>query len=170
MLAVCVVAYLAAVFLVHDARRLGDEEMATYFRARALVAAVATGVVATVGIFVLAADSDYVFDGLTARALPLVLLSVVSGIASLVLLVRRARRGTRQAAAVAVASVVVAWGVAQWDYMLPETLTIDQAAAPDGTIGAVLVATGLAVVFILPAFALLYRLDQKGLLPEEGAA
>lgn len=169
VLAVSVVAYLAAVYLVHDAHRLGDEEMATYFRSRALVTATVTGIIAVVGIFVLASDSPYVFDGLTARALPLVLVSVVGGLTSLVLLVRRTPRGGREAAALAVASVVVAWGVAQWDYMLPETLTVDAAAAPSGTIGAVLVATGFAVVFILPAFFLLYRLDQKGLLPEEGA-
>jgi cytochrome bd ubiquinol oxidase subunit II len=34
---------------------------------------------------------------------------------------------------------------------------------------AVLVATVLAVLLIVPAFVLLYSLDQKGLLPEEGA-
>ena len=65
------------------------------------------------------------------------------------------------------ASVVVAWGVAQWDYLLPETLTVSDAAAPSGTITAVLVATGLAAVLIVPAFVLLYVLDQKTLLPEE---
>jgi cytochrome d ubiquinol oxidase subunit II len=67
----------------------------------------------------------------------------------------------------AVASLVVAWGVAQWDYLLPTSLTVSEAAAPSGTITAVLVATGLAVVLIVPAFALLYVLDQKSLLPEE---
>ncbi len=169
VLAVCVVAYLAAVYLVRDARRLGDEAMVEYFRVRAVGAAVVTGVVAVVGVFVLAADSEYLFDGLTSRALPLVVVSAVAGVASLVLLLRRADRGGREAAAVAVASVVVAWGVAQWDFMLPETLTIAEAAAPDGTIGAVLVATGLAVLFIFPALVLLFRLDQQGLLPEEGA-
>jgi cytochrome bd ubiquinol oxidase subunit II len=62
--------------------------------------------------------------------------------------------------------VVVAWGVAQWDYMLPESLTVEAAAAPSGTIAAVLVATGLAVVLILPAFGLLYTLDQRDALVE----
>ena len=83
------------------------------------------------------------------------------------LLTRRAERGARLAAVVAVASLVVAWGVAQWDYLLPESLTVSAAAAPSGTITAVLVATGLAVVLIVPAFVLLYVLDQKTLLPEE---
>jgi len=79
---------------------------------------------------------------------------------------RRQRRGARLGAIAAVASVVVAWGVAQWDYMLPESLTVEDAAAPSGTIGAVLVATGLAVVLILPAFGLLYTLDQRDALAE----
>ena len=61
----------------------------------------------------------------------------------------------------------MAWGVAQWDYLLPTTLTVSAAAAPSGTITAVLVATGLAAVLIVPAFGLLYVLDQKSLLPEE---
>ena len=169
VLAICVVAYLAAVYLVWDAQRLGDEPMVEYFRGRAIAAGVAAGVVAAVGIVVLAADADYLFDGLTSRALPLVILSGVCGVATLWLLRRHQHRGARLTAIAAVASVVVAWGVAQWDYMLPESLTVEAAAAPSGTIGAVLVATALAVVLIFPAFGLLYTLDQRGLLPEEGA-
>ena len=49
----------------------------------------------------------------------------------------------------------------------PRVLTVSDAAAPSGTITAVLVATGLAAVLIVPAFVLLYVLDQKTLLPEE---
>jgi cytochrome d ubiquinol oxidase subunit II len=166
VLAVCVVAYLAAVYLVWDAHRLGDDPMVEYFRRRAVGAAVVSGVVAFAGIFVLAADADHVFGGLTSRALPLVILSAACGLGTLWLLHRGRRRGARFGAIVAVASVVVAWGVAQWDYMLPESLTVDAAAAPSGTIAAVLVATGLAVVLILPAFGLLYTLDQRGALAE----
>ena len=64
--------------------------------------------------------------------------------------------------------MILAWGVAQWDYMLPESLTVAAAAAPSGTIAAVLVAVAAATVLVVPAFVLLYRLDQKGLLPGEG--
>ena len=70
--------------------------------------------------------------------------------------------------ALAVASIVIGWGVAQWDYVLPESLTVAQAAAPSGTITAVLVATALAVVLIVPSFVLLYVMDQRSLLPGEG--
>ncbi len=168
VVAVSVSAYLAAFFLVCDARRLSDATMVAYFRRRALGAGVATGVAALAGLLVLSTDAEYLYDGLTARALPLVILSALAGVGALLLLARRSTSAARAAAVAAVASVVLAWGVAQWDYLLPTTLTVSAAAAPSGTITAVLVATGLAVVLVLPAFGLLYVLDQRTLLPEEG--
>ncbi|HEX7443842.1 MAG TPA: cytochrome d ubiquinol oxidase subunit II [Acidimicrobiales bacterium] len=168
ILAVAAVAFLAAVYLVWDANRLGDEAMVEYFRRRAVASAAVAGLVAFVGLFVLRADARYLYDGLTSRALPLVALSALCGSGSLALLIRRNHRGARTLAIGAVAAVVVAWGVAQWDYILPESMTVAQAAAPSGTLWAVLVVTALAVVLIFPAFGLLYVLDQRGLLPEEG--
>jgi cytochrome bd ubiquinol oxidase subunit II len=167
VLAVATAAYLAAVYLVWDARRL-DEEMAEYFRRRAVAAAAGVGVIGLVGIFVLAADASYLFDGLTSRALPLVILSALCGLGALVLLVRNAPRGARLLAVIAVASVVVGWGVAQWPYLLPESLTFSAAAAPAGTLAAVLVVVLLAGAIVVPGFVLLFVLHQKGLLPEEG--
>jgi len=168
VLAVAAAAYLSAIYLIWDVRRAEDTEMAAYFRRRAMAAAIAVAVIAVAGVLVLRADARYLFDGLTSRALPLVILSVACGAGALVLLVRDAARGARLLAVVAVASIVISWGVAQWPYLLPESLTISAAASPTGTLAAVLVAVGLAAVIVLPGFALLYTLDQKGLLPEEG--
>jgi cytochrome bd ubiquinol oxidase subunit II len=168
VLAVVVAAYLASVYLIWDARRTSDEAMMAYFRRRAAVAAVIAGVMSIVGIFVLRADARYLFDGLTSRGLPFVLIAAIAGGASLWTLLRASPRGGRPLAMGAVASVVLAWGVAQWDYMLPESLTVSEAAAPSGTILAVLVAVGLAVLLVLPGFVLLYVLDQRGSLPDEG--
>ena len=167
VLAVCTSAYLAAFFLVSDADRIADAEMVTYFRRRAVAAGVVAGAVAFAGLFVLHHDATYLFDGLRSRALPLVILSAVFGLGALLLLTRQVRRGARFTAIAAVVGVVVAWGVAQWDYLLPTSLTVAEAAAPSGTMTAVFLATGLAAVLIVPAFALLYVLDQKSLLPEE---
>ena len=90
VLAVATGAYLASVYLIWDARRLGRQREVEYFRRRAVVAAIVAGAVAFVGAFVLRSDARYVFDGMTARALPLVVLSAVCGVGSLVLLLRRA--------------------------------------------------------------------------------
>ena len=169
ILAVTAAAYLAAVYLVGDARRDGDTELVQYFRRRALVAAVVVAAVAAVGLVVLHGDAPYVFDGMTGRALPVVILGVVCGFGALVLLVRDATTlGARALAVLAVAGLVVAWGVAQWPYLLPESLTVSDAAAPSGTLSALIVIVILAAVIVLPAMALLYVLDQRGVLPEEG--
>jgi cytochrome d ubiquinol oxidase subunit II len=168
VLAVCTVSYLASVYLIWDARRLDHGPMVEYFRRRAVVAAIVTGIVAFVGIFVLNSDAEYVYDGLTSRALPLVILSALCGLGSLILLLREAQRFARLLAIGAVVSVIWAWGVAQWDYILPESLTIADAAAPSATLATVLVVFGIAAVVVLPSLGLLYALDQRGLLPGDG--
>jgi cytochrome d ubiquinol oxidase subunit II len=168
VLAVVSVAYLAAVYLVWEARRDDDTELAEYFRRRAVVSAVLVAVVGAVGMVVLHGDAPYVFDGMTGRALPVVIVGVVCGLGALVLLARDVSRGARVLAVLAVAGIVVAWGVAQWPYLLPESLTVSDAAAPSGTLQALVVTVVLAVLIVVPGFVLLYALDQRRLLPEEG--
>jgi cytochrome d ubiquinol oxidase subunit II len=166
VLAVAVSAYLAAVFLVADARRIADDELERYFAMRALAAAGVAGVVAAVGLVVLSFDSDYVFDRLVREALPLVLASVACGIANLLVLGRGGRLGTRALAAAAVTAVIWAWGVAQHPYFLPKTLTIAAAAASQTTLAWLVAIVGCALVIVVPALALLYVLDQQSLLDE----
>jgi len=159
-------AYLAAVFLVSDARRAGNTDLERYFTARALGAAVVAGVLAAAGIVELRADARYVYDGLTGDALPLVIVSALCGAAVLVLLRRGARRGARALAVGAVTAVVWGWGVAQHPYLLPKELTIDAGAAPSATLTSVLIVFGVAVVLVLPSMALLFTLAQRDVVAE----
>ena len=160
-------AYLAAVFLVGDARRAGDAEMERYFERRALGAAVVAGAFAIAGLFALHSEARYVFDRLTAEGLPLVVLSLLCGAALLVVLRRGGRRLLRPLAAGAVIAVVWGWGVAQFPYLLPTSLRIDQAAAPDATMTIVFIVFAVAAVVVLPSLGLLYTLAQKDLLESE---
>jgi cytochrome d ubiquinol oxidase subunit II len=168
VLAVAAAAYLASVYLVWDARRLDDNHMVEYFRRRAVITAAAVGLIGIIGIFVLRADAPDLFQGLTSRALPLVIVGALCGVVALVLLIRNASRGARLLAVVAVAITMIAWGDAQWPYILPESLTFAAAAAPSGTLTAVLIVVVFAALIVIPGFVLLFILDQKGLLPEEG--
>ena len=160
-------AYLAAVFLVGDARRAGDAEMEGYFERRALGAAVVAGAFAVAGLFALHSEARYVFDRLTAEGLPLVILSMLCGAALLVVLRRGGRRPLRPLAAGAVVAVIWGWGVAQFPYLLPTSLRIDQAAAPDATMTIVFIVFAVAAVLVLPSLGLLYALAQKDLLESE---
>jgi cytochrome bd ubiquinol oxidase subunit II len=83
-----------------------------------------------------------------------------------VLLRRGATRGARPLAVGAVAAVIWGWGIAQHPYLLPQTLTIDDAAAPSATLTSVLIVFAVAVVLVLPAIALLYTLVQRNLVEE----
>jgi cytochrome bd ubiquinol oxidase subunit II len=162
-------AYLAAVFLVSDSRRAQAPDLERYFVKRALIAALTTGALAAGGLVALHADALVVFDGLKGDGLPLVILSGACGIAVLLLFYRGARRGTRVLAAGAVAAVVWGWAVAQHPYLLPPTLTIDDAAAPSATLTGLLIVFGVAVVLVLPALGLLFTLVQRNLVEEAPA-
>ncbi len=168
VLALALFAYLAAVYLVWEARGAGADDLAAHFRRRCIGSAVAVAVCLVVLAFVLHDDASYVWDGLTSRAIPVVAAGAVCGAGALVLLVRGAARGARLLAALAVAAVVIGWGVAQWDYLLPQSLTVSAAAAPSGTLQALLVVVVLAAVVVVPGFVLLYVLEQRKLLPGEG--
>src|SRR5439155_15525669 len=96
--------------------------------------------------------------------------SALCGLGSLWMLVRGTRRIARPIAMLAVATVVIGWGVAQWPYILPTSLRVSDAAAPDGTLGAMLLVFVLAALLILPSLAWLYSLDQRSALGAEGAA
>jgi cytochrome bd ubiquinol oxidase subunit II len=70
-------------------------------------------------------------------------------------------RGT---AAVAVATVVFGWGLAQYPYLIPTSLPLAAGSAPTGSLVAEFVVAGLAVLLVVPAFALLYFLQQRRVL------
>jgi cytochrome d ubiquinol oxidase subunit II len=159
-------AYLSSVFLVSDARRAGAADLERYFASRALVAALVAGALAALGLVALHRDARFVFDGLVGDALPLVILSGLCGVAGLACLYRGVRRGARPLAVGAVAAVIWGWGVAQHPYLLPQTLTIANGAAPSETLTAILIVFGVAVLLVVPALALLFTLAQRSVVEE----
>jgi cytochrome bd ubiquinol oxidase subunit II len=64
-------------------------------------------------------------------------------------------------------AVIWGWGVAQYPYLLPQTLTIEDGGGAGATLTAVLVVFGVAVVVVLPALGFLYTLAQRSVLEGE---
>jgi cytochrome d ubiquinol oxidase subunit II len=167
VLAVLTSAFLAAVFLTAEAARQGNLDLVAACRRRALGAGVVTGLAAVAGILPLDHDAPRLFDRLTGRALPIVLLSAAAGLASMVLLWRDRPKSARVAAVVAVASVVAGWGFAQYPWILVEAARIDDIAGARPTLWSLVGVFALAAVTVLPALAYLYWLTQRANLGDD---
>jgi cytochrome d ubiquinol oxidase subunit II len=169
LLAVAVSAYLAAVYLAADAARHGAPELEQQMRVRGLGAGVVAGAMGAVGLVVLSSDAHRLFAALTSGvALAVVICSALAGLATLALLVGRRYEASRYTAALAVAAVIAAWGLAQEPVILPG-LTLRQAAAPHDTLVAVTVAVLAGAVILFPSLGLLFRLFLGGALGEPAA-
>ncbi|GGN92342.1 cytochrome D ubiquinol oxidase subunit II [Streptomyces albiflavescens] len=165
LLTVAATAFLGAVFLTADARRFEAADLVGYFRLRAWCSLGVLAVLAVVGLAVTHNDAPYVYDGLTSGvSLALVLVAVVSALATAGLLYRTATGWARITAVGSVALVVVAWGLAQRPYLIPTSLTVSQAAGASTTLRWLMLVTVVAVVLVGPPLVLLYRLDTRGVL------
>ena len=177
-LAVLCSAFLAAVFLVFDARRARRQALERYFRRRAIGCAAVTGVVALAGLFVLRRDAPFVFRRPHARGAAL-----RAAIGRLRRRRHRAagerdhaghpgarrRRGRRRARGLGRGAVPVP---------APDLADDRSGGGRARTLDWVLVVLLVATVTVVPALAFLFVLDQRGRLarardgrsPASGAA
>jgi cytochrome d ubiquinol oxidase subunit II len=165
LLSVATGAHLAAVFLGADAERAGRPELVRAFRTRALTSGAAAGALATAGLAVLNSDAPDLFDGLTSGlGLACVAASALAGLVTLALEWTERFELARFSAALAVAAIVAGWAAAQEPYLLPPGLTVTEAAAPDATLAALLIACGAGMLVLVPALIWLFRLAVSGRL------
>jgi cytochrome d ubiquinol oxidase subunit II len=138
------------------------------FRARALIAGVASGAVAIGGLLVLRDDARPLFDGLTSGGgLVFVIASAVAGGITLWLVWAERYEIARFTAAAAVACVTIGWAFAQSPYLLPDHLTLEEAAAGDATLVAMLISVAVGMLVLVPSLYLLYSLTLKGRLDQQ---
>jgi cytochrome bd ubiquinol oxidase subunit II len=157
--------YLAAVYLTGEAARRGEERLRAYFTRRAQAAGAVTGALSLATLAELHSSDRGLFNHLTGRALPLVIVAALTGLIVLVLLTFDQLRGPRTLAALGVAAVIWGWGVAQYPALLPGTVvTLTNAGAPHTTQVAVVGVFAGAVVLVLPSFALLFALHGRQVL------
>jgi cytochrome d ubiquinol oxidase subunit II len=169
-LAVTTGAYMAAVFLCADARRVGHPELEGSYRTRALAMGLVAGALAIGGLIVIHGDAPRLYHGLVkGDGLPALIVSAVAGLGTIVLVWVRRFEPARYVAGIAVAAVVAGWALAQKPEILPG-LTVRQAAAPHDTLVAVLVAVLGGAVILFPSLATLFRLTLAGRFDPGAAA
>lgn len=166
-LAIGLCAFTSALLLGRDAERLGATDLVEYFRLRAIGSGVVCGALSVAVLISVLASGSYLADGLEGKALALMVISGLLAIAAIVLVARHKPGTARLFGAGAVAVVLAGWGIAQYPYLLPTSLTIDEGAAPTSTLTAVFVIVVIALAIILPSLGLLFRLDQGSKLEIE---
>jgi cytochrome d ubiquinol oxidase subunit II len=162
VLSITTCSYLSAVYLAADAWRRADTDMIHVLRKMSLRAGVAAGTLAMFGLLVLHADARPIWNGLTnGFGACLLCLSIASGLVALILVWRNKFGLARVSAALAVATIVAGWAVAQQPCLLPG-LTVAQAAAGQSTLIAIIVSMAFGAVVLVPSLALLFGLSLKG--------
>ena len=168
LFAIVIGAYMAAVFLAADSQRAGLDDLVHAFRIRALGAAVVAGGLAVVGLFVVNAEAADLFDGLTSGVgLVAVIGSALAGGITFYLLWQARYEIARYTSAVAVGAVIVGLALAQRPDFLPGELSFADAAAGNVTLTWLLVCVVIALVVLVPALTLLFRLVLTGRLDTE---
>jgi cytochrome bd ubiquinol oxidase subunit II len=168
VIAVATGAHLAAVFLGADARRAGRPELVHAFRRRALGSGVVAGALAIAGLAVVNSEAPDLYDGLVSGpGLVCVIGSAVAGVVTLWLEWRARFELARYTAGAAVGAIVAGWALAQEPYLLPPGLTVEEAAASDSSLAALLIAAALGMALLVPALVWLFRLAVSGRLAYE---
>jgi cytochrome d ubiquinol oxidase subunit II len=157
LLSLAMCAFLAATYLTVEAVQHGDKELEGRFRRRALGAGLLAGALAGVGLVVMRTDAPVLWRGMLEDGWPFVALSAVGGVAALGATYRERERIARVGAAVAVASVVAGWGVAQWPYLIVPDLTAAEAAAPRSSLGPIVIGLTVGAALVAPSLLLLFR-------------
>ena len=169
LLVVAMGAFLSATYLVVEAARRGLTQLRAYFQKRALAAGVVGLLCGGAAAITLHIDSPPMFHRFVHRSIPLLIIGLAALVATFVGAIRGLVHGVRLrvVAALGVAALVWAWAVAQYDYLLPFTMTIAQGAGADVTMRWLIGWALVALVTVVPLLILLYVLDQRGELGED---
>ncbi|MFL6112114.1 MAG: cytochrome d ubiquinol oxidase subunit II [Catenulispora sp.] len=156
--AVIVTAFLAAVYLCHDAGTDPDaKDLVPAFRRKALAAATLAGAVSLALLPLLYRDAPVVAHRFTGRSIPFVAVAALCGFGSIAVIWARRYVLARATAGAAVAAVLLGWAAAQYPDLAVGAATARESAAGTANLHALLIAMAFGLVVILPAFYLLLK-------------
>jgi cytochrome bd ubiquinol oxidase subunit II len=157
LLALALFAFLAAVFLTLETN---DHDLREDFRLRALGSGVAVFLASLLVLLLSSDQAPLVMAGLVASpwALPLHLATGVTAIAVLAALWFRRFTLARIGVGLQVSLIFWGWVLAQYPLLIPPTFTIEGSAAPDTTLRALLIATALGGIVLVPSLWYLFHI------------
>jgi cytochrome bd ubiquinol oxidase subunit II len=151
-------AYLAAVYLSREAQQVNDDELTRLWRQRSLSTGLWMGLLSFGGLAMVWLEAPTLATGFMSRGWPLIVVSLVCGIGSLIEIWRVNCTRAVIAADGAVAAVIWGWGVSQYPAIIPPHITVSVASAPHNVLSMMLVVISLGAVLLLPALGYLFVL------------
>jgi cytochrome d ubiquinol oxidase subunit II len=156
VLALALFAFLAAVYLAVEAT---DELLGDDFRRRGLWAAAAVALMASVALLLARSGAPLVWTALTQGtiALGLRLAAALASLAAVFALWSRFYRLARVAAITEVSLIVWGWALAEFPYLVPPDLTVENSAAPVATLRLLLWALVIGLALLIPSLRYLFK-------------
>jgi cytochrome d ubiquinol oxidase subunit II len=154
--------YLAAIYLAAEAK---DEALREDFRTRALAAAVGMGLTAFIALYLARSGAPLVWEGLTSSgwSVPFHIVTGALAVGTIGAVITRRYGLARMAAGGHVTVMISGWAAAQFPYIIPASLTFEQAATDVSVLRPLSIALLIGFVFLIPAFLYLYRIFKPGL-------
>ncbi|MDO8526113.1 MAG: cytochrome d ubiquinol oxidase subunit II [Deltaproteobacteria bacterium] len=151
-------AYLSAVYLAREAYMANDPELIRLWRGRAMIMGLWMGILAMVGLFIIATDAPILWKGFAESSPIFVLLSILAGIASLLALWKKHFTAAVLFSPLAVIAVTLGWAVAQYPVLIPPAITLANAKSPDTVLKAMFFGLVFGSILLLPSLGFLFYL------------
>ena len=155
-MAVVLCATLAAVYLTVEARGEKDEDLAEQYRLRALIAGAVTAGLGALGLFFSTTEAPTLLSGMLAHALPVVIATMIIGLATAVMLFLRRYRPARVLIVTETAFLLSSWGLSQYPFIIPPHFTIDNSANAPNVIVILLISIGIGLLILIPSLYYLF--------------
>jgi cytochrome d ubiquinol oxidase subunit II len=172
-MAITLCATLAAIYLTVEATNNKDTGLAEAFRVRGLISGAATAILGALGLLLSISEAPILWQGMLNHAIPLVIATMLIGLATAFTLFARHYRIARLLIIVETAFLLGTWGVSQIPYLIPPDVTVDSAANAPSTLLLLLIGIIIGMVIILPSIYYLFYIfklkSDAGLLEQEGS-
>jgi cytochrome d ubiquinol oxidase subunit II len=156
-MAISLCATIAAVYLTVEARDTEhDKELTESYRLKALIAGAITAGLGAAGLVLSPAESPILWHGMLIRAWPVVIVTMIIGLATATTLYTRHYSTARILIIAETAFMLGAWGLAQYPYIIPINYTIDNSANDPNVINIVLIGMACGMIILLPSLYYLF--------------
>ncbi|MGH2494770.1 MAG: cytochrome d ubiquinol oxidase subunit II [Ktedonobacteraceae bacterium] len=156
LMAVALCAVLSSVYLSVEAEQAQDKELEDAFRLRAIIAGAVTAVLGALGLYLSTSEDPLLWQGLLGHAIPVVIATMIVGLATAVALFTRHYRIARLLVIIETAGLLGSWGISQLPYLIPPDVTVESAANSPEVLEVLLIGTIIGMALLLPSLYYLF--------------